>query len=529
MKNMINEQTSNTGMVTISRAEYKRFRAQGERISALEKQVEQLIDAIRLSRKKQFSSSSEKLSEDSYAQLSLLFNEAEAYLPAPEEKETSTVVAYTRHKRSSRLEGVLPEGVPVEVVEQRMSGKNLDCPTCGDEMIEMGKEVRRTLVMIPAQVKIREDWYYTFACKRCREENIETPVVKPERDAPVISGSYASLEAIAHIMVQKFVMSSPLYRQAQEWNRQGVKLSRQTISNRILRAAENWLKPVHEELHRKLVQQEVLHTDETTLQVLRESGKSAQSKSHMWLYRTGWDAERPSVLFEYSPNRKPKNAEAFLEGFTGWPHTGGYTGYHSLPERIWVVGCWAPAKRKFDEAVKSLLKLEQTESTALEGQRCCNALFALEKEFASLTAEERHRQRQERAKPIFDALLAWAETKKAAPKSALGKALHYLWEQWLWLIRYLEDRRLEISNNRAERSIKPFVMEPKNFLFANTPSGAQGSAVIFSVIETAKENRMNPYRYLVWVLQSASAMAVSESGWVEQLLPEKAPEVCRVS
>lgn len=380
--------------------------------------------------------------------------------------------------------------------------------------------------MIPAQVKIREDWYYTYACKTCKEENIETPVAKTEKEPSVIPGSYASAEAIAHIMVQKFVMGSPLYRQEQEWNRQGVKLSRQTMSNWILRAAEDWLKPVYEELHRKLVQHKVLHADETTLQVLREPGKSAQSKSYMWLYRTSGDAEHPIVLYEYSPNRKPRNAEEFLEDFKGWLHADGYPGYHSLPEQIRVVGCWAHARRKFDEAVNSLPKQEQAGSAALEGQRYCNALFALEKELAGLTGEKRYKQRQERAKPILDALLAWAETKKAPPKSALGKALHYLREQWPWLIRYLEDGRLEISNNRAERSIKPFVMDRKNFLFANTPNGAQGSAIIFSMIETAKENGLDPFHYLVWVLQSAPGMNKTAPDWAAALMPENAPKIC---
>ena len=143
-----------------------------------------------------------------------------------------------------------------------------------------------------------------------------------------------------------------------------------------------------------------------------------------------------------------------------------------------------------------------------------------------MTAEERRKQRQERAKPILDAMLAWSETKKAAPKSALGKALYYLREQWPWLIRYLEDGRLEISNNRAERSIKPFVMDRKNFLFANTPNGAQGSAVIFSMIETAKENGLDPYRYLVWVLQSAPIISGSDPSWAERLLPENASANC---
>lgn len=277
------------------------------------------------------------------------------------------------------------------------------------------------------------------------------------------------------------------------------------------------------------MQQEVLHADETTLQVLREPGKSAQSKSYMWLYRTSGDADQPIVMYEYSPTRKAANAKTFLEGFTGWLHADGYTGYHSLPQQIRVVGCWAHARRKFDEAFKAVPKQEQATCLALEGQRYCSALFALEKEWAELTAEERYKQRQERAKPVLDALLAWSRTKAAPPQSLLGKALHYLQEQWPWLIRYLEDRRLEISNNRAERSMKPFVMDRKNFLFANTPNGAQGSAVIFSLIETAKENGLDPFRYLVWMMQNAPALSISDSEWAVKLLPENAPAECRAA
>jgi len=392
--------------------------------------------------------------------------------------------------------------------------------------MEIGKEVRRSLVIIPAQVKVREDWYYSYGCERCKREEIETPMVKAKKAERVIPGSYATAEAIGHIMVQKFVMGSPLYRQEQEWNRAGVKLSRQTMSNWILYSAEEWLKPIYEELHRKLLERDILHADETTLQVLKEPGKTAQSKSYMWLYRTSGDAEHPIVLYEYRPDRRAGNAAKFLKGFRGYLHADGYTGYHSLPEEIRVVGCWAHARRKFDEAVKALPKEEQSGSTALEGQRYCSMLFAIEKELSGLTPEERYEERQKRSKPVLDAMLLWAKTRTAAPKSALGKALYYLQEQWPWLVRYLEDGRLEISNNRAERSIKPFVMDRKNFLFANTPNGAQGSAIIFSMIETAKENGLDPYQYLVWVLQTAPTMKKDEPMWAEKLLPENAPEKC---
>ena len=191
------------------------------------------------------------------------------------------------------------------------------CPECGTVMEQIGKEVRRTLVIVPAQVKIREDVHYSYACPKCRDEDAETPIFKTPKAPAVIPGSHASAEAIAHTMTQKFVMASPLYRQEQEWKRAGVQLSRQTMSNWVLTTARDWLAPVYTELHRKLLTHDILHADETTLQVLKEPDKSAQSKSYMWLYRTGIDAKHQIVLYEYRTNRKAENAEKFLKGFSG--------------------------------------------------------------------------------------------------------------------------------------------------------------------------------------------------------------------
>ena len=249
-----------------------------------------------------------------------MFDETEAWLSRRRAKETE-VAAHTR--RSSRPEEVLPDNVPVEVVEHRIPEKEPDCPVCGTAKMEIGRDVRRTLVMIPAQVMIRENIYFTYACPKCKEEGTETPIRKAERLPALTPGSYASAEAVAHIMVQKFVMYAPLYRQEQEWNRAGVQLSRQTMSNWVLRVAEDWLKPVYEELHRRLLQRQVLHADETTLQVLKLEGRAARSKCYMWLYRTSGDAKSPVVLYEYRPTRKAENAAAFLESFSGWLHADG--------------------------------------------------------------------------------------------------------------------------------------------------------------------------------------------------------------
>ena len=281
------------------------------------------------------------------------------------------------------------------------------------------------------------------------------------------------------------------------------------MSNWLLKATEDWLQPVYDVLHQRLCQEKVLHGDETTLQVLHEKGKSATSKSYMWLYRTGGNAEAPIVLYDYQPNRKAENAKTFLDGFSGWLHADGYQGYHRLPEQIRVVGCWAHARRKFDEALTAVPKEQQSASKPAEALCYFAKLFQMEQDFAALAVEERFAKRLEQEKPVLEALLACANRLKpqTAPKSALGKALYYLLEQWPYLVRYLEDGRLEFSNNRAERSIKPFVMGRKNFLFCNTPGGAQSSAVLYSLIETAKETGLDPYRYLLWVLERAPKLA----------------------
>ena len=201
-----------------------------------------------------------------------------------------------------------------------------------------------------------------------------------------------------------------------------------------------WLRPVYDTLREQLRKESVLHADETTLQVLKESGRSSTSKSYMWLYRTSGCAEHSIVLYEYQEDRKAKHAEEFLDGFSGWLHADGYQGYHKLPERIRVVGCAAHARRKFDAALTALPKEQQQTSKAAEALCYFATLFQLEQSFAELKPEERYTKRLEQAKPVLDALLAWANDliPRTAPKSALGKALHYLKEQWPYLVRYLE-------------------------------------------------------------------------------------------
>jgi hypothetical protein len=274
-----------------------------------------------------------------------------------------------------------------------------------------------------------------------------------------------------------------------------------------------------EELKRRLLLRDVLHADETTFQVLKEPGKKPQSLSYLWCYRTSGDTDEPIVLAEYKPDRKTYNPRVFLKSYAGYLHADGYDAYHKLSPEIVVVGCWAHVRRKWDDALK-IVKPEDREScAALVGKRYCDKLFAVERELASLHATERYTHRLERLKPLMDEFFTWVSGMEARPKSALGTAVSYMLSQKQYLQSIFLDGRLELSNNRAERTIKPFVISRKNFLFANTPRGASAAAILFSMVETAKETGVNPFGYLTYVFQTAPNVDMNDPDHLSALLP----------
>jgi transposase len=483
-------------------------------------------EQFKLAQQRRFGASSEKTPPE---QMELnLFNEAEV-LAAPE-PETEQI-AYERRKSSGKREADLSK-LPVETVTYELPESERSCACCGGALHEMSTETRQEIAIVPAQVKVIRHVRQVYACRHCDREGERTPIVTAPMPRPVYPGSLASPSLLAHIMYQKYVNGLPLHRQEQDFARMGFILSRQTMANWMVYAAEEWLSPVFGVLKFHLLKQELLHADETTLQVLREPGKSAESKSYVWLYRTG-SSGPPIVLYEYQPSRAGEHPKHFLAGFNGILQVDGYAGYHKV-KGVKLAGCWAHARRGFDEALKVLPAGQLSVGTAAQaGLTFCNQLYAIEREIKDLSPEERKEVRMERSRPILDAFWVWLHQQKSRtlPKSKLGEAMGYVLNQWDKLTRFLEDGRIELDNNRAERSIKPFVIGRKNWLFANTPRGANASTVIYSLMETAKENGLNPFRYLTFLFEQLPQLEnLTDPETLAPFLPGSPdlPTYCRV-
>ena len=488
-------------------------------------------EQFRLSQQRLYGQSREQTPAD---QPAFVFNEAEACaVPTAPEPTVKTITVQRRIKgqRAAQL-----QHLPVETVVHRLPEDAQICGRCGGPLHELPESmanVRQEIIIIPAQVKLRRHLQMNYVCPPCEQDAVEAPIVPAPMPTPAFPGSLASPTAVAFIMSQKFVEGLPLYRQEQSFARLGVILPRQTLANWMLAGAK-WLEPVYERLHEDLLRREILHADETTLQVIQEAGRAAQTKSYLWLYRTGRDGP-PIILYDYQETRARQHPEAFLHGFTGYLHVDGYQADEQLPG-ITLVGCWAHARRGFTDALtavpaaaRAAARAAGTPLAAEVGLEYCNRLFAIERELHDATPCERFVGRLRQSRPVLLRFQAWLEQQAlhVLPKSALGQAIAYCRHQWEKLLVFLQDGRLELDNNRSERGIKPVVIGRKNWLFAFSPAGATASAIIYSLVETAKENGLDPYTYLTYLFEQLPDCRTTD---LERLLPwsESLPASCHV-
>lgn len=513
----------------------EKFQVLQDNYSVLEQKLEETTakltwyeEQFRLNKQRQFGASSEKTLPDQQT----LFNEAEKEArPEKEEPELDTIT-YKRKKKKG-LNKKSFDDIPVETIEYKLNEEEKNCPECGNHLHEMSKEIRKELEVIPAQVKIVEHVKYVYACRSCEKENIKTPVITAKMSNPVLKGSFLSPSLLAYTMHRKYSEAIPLYRQEQQWGNFGIELSRQNLANWIIHGANTWLNPLYNRMHEILLEEDIIHADETTMQVLDEKDKKATAKSYMWMYASG-KYSKQIFLYEYQPSRSSKHPKNFLKGFRGFLQTDGYAGYNSIEDVI-QVGCLAHAKRGFTDALKALPKdATKSKTNAEEGLKFCDKLFSIEKQFnkENLKPEEIYEKRLEKSKPVLEAFLSWLKIKEkqVLPKSALGKAIGYCLKQWPKLEAFILDGRLEISNNRAERAIKPFVIGRKNFLFSKSPRGATASAITYSMIETAKANSLNTFYYLKYLFEKLPNIDLDNQEELDQLLPwsDSIPEECKI-
>jgi len=439
-----------------------------------------------------------------------LFNEAEHLASSEITEETEETITYKRKKPKGKREDFY-RNIPTEQVIHELSEDQRFCHECGGLLHACGHEVlRRELEIIPAQVRAVEHVQTVYGCRDCEQnpKAVSLPMIKANVPAPVIAGSgIASPSLVAFIISNKYLLALPLNRQEQELRRMNIHISRQTMANWVIYVANKWFTPVYDLLKAELLPNEILHADETTTQVILEKGRKASQKSYMWAYGTGRDAPRQIVLFEYQPTRAGIHPMTFLEGFDGYLHVDAYAGYRKLEEMgITLVQCWSHVRRKFDEAIKAMKPKERADSPANIGLNYCSQLFGLERKYneEGIEPEERTKRRKQEAKPISDAFFTWAES--IEPQiPLLGKmreAITYALNQKTRLMNYFLDGRLEISNNRIERAIRPFTIGRNNWQFIYSAKGAKASAIAYSIVETALANGLAPFLYLSFLLRT---------------------------
>jgi transposase len=482
--------------------------AQQNQIQELTQTIANLNETVEYLKNKIFGASSEKLktADDVTPGQQSFFNEVEASVdPSEDEPTVETILGGTDKKprKKKRTREDLLKNLPIVEVLVQLADKDKLCSFCDTEMTVLGKKfVREELRIIPAKVERIHYIQETMICTRCKED--DEPFIKSANvPAPLMKHSLASPSTVAHTMYQKYVNSMPLYRQSKDLEQMGVVLSRATLANWVNTCGMNYMSPIYDHLHKLLLERDVINADETTCQVLKEDGRSATSKSYMWLYTSGNDGLPPIRLYEYQPGRSGDYPLEFLGDFSGFLTCDGYSGYNKL-KNVTRCGCLAHMRRYWHEAIPTARRKKKPNNQpalpAEVGREYCNQLFEIEKQYIDLDPDKRKQLRLQTEVPIWKAYWAWLESVNPTGGSRLAKAVTYARNQKPYMENYLLDGRCSISNNLAENIARPYAVGRKNFLFHDTVRGAKASSIIYSLTETAKAHNLNILKYLETVL-----------------------------
>jgi transposase len=497
----------------------------------MKEQLALLTERINVLIKNQYGRSTEKKEElpPGYKQLEFALNEAEVSIaedgdakeedPSFEEVHPRPYVRRTKGQRETEL-----ADFPQKDIFHKLTDAERACG-CGGTFREVSEEVYKRLVFHKAFFEVEVHHVETASCDRCHTMR------RAQRPADLFRNSIATPSLVSAIINYKYVNGVPIYRAEQDFARYEVHLRRQTMASWVIRSAEQYFSLVYDRYRRELLKEGIIHADETPCEVSKD-GRKAGSKSYMWVY-TGEDAEHPVVVYEYQKTRNGEHVREFLEGFKGFLVSDGYQAYHSLGAGITACGCWAHARRHLANAVSAGADAGlESPTVAREAIDRIAELFHKDNQWKKLPDDEHLRKRQEELKPLAEDFFRWVGSKLTSvpPKSETGKGLAYCINQKEYLLAFLGDARIPLDNSAAERAIRSFTIGRKNFVLIDTVAGAQASAILYSIAETAKLNHLRPFEYFEHLLTEIPRhMEDKELDFVEDLLPwsPALPESCR--
>ena len=506
-----------------------------DQISQLNTNMERLIEQIADANNKRYGRSSEKMETISgQLELELVFNEAEAltetlYVVEPVEED----VIQPRHRKSKGKREADLKDLPIEVITHTLSEEKLRDVFGLDGWKKLPDEIYKRVRVQPAVYTVEEHHVAVYAGKD------NQTIIKADRPKDLLRNSLLTPSLAASIMNAKYVNGLPLYRISQEFLRNDIHISRQVMANWMIQCAERYLGILHDRLHKEMYQFHVLQADETPVLVTKD-GRPANSKSYMWVYRTGKSyTDTPIILYEYQRTRKADHPEEFLKGYKGIVVCDGYSAYRKLDREnpdIIFAGCWSHARRRFAEALKALPKAAQKnakETVAYEAVSRIAAIYHLDNQMEGQPANIRKKYRQANIRPLVEAFFAWAKEIQSKNLLSRGKTLdgiNYCINQEKSLKAFLEDGEIPMDNNATESALRSFCLHKHAWKLIDSLDGANASAIIYSIAETAKANDLNPFRYLEHVLTVLKDhQDDTEYSFINDILPwsKKLPEICR--
>ena len=493
-----------------------------------------LQEQIAVMTKRMFGRSSEKHMAQSEGQIDF-FNEIEMEADRTPAEENPFEEEWVEEpgsgtkkakKRTPRKE--MFRNCPVEENVIELPLEERKCDSCGTEMEPIGRRVvREELVFTPARLKVKRTVAIVYGCPECKSSGTKANIKAAKADSALIPHSYASESVVAHSMYQKFANAVPLYRQEKDWQQMGAALSRGSLGRWIKICSEEYFAPVYEYFHRLLLKRGFAMADETRLQVLKEPDRSPGAQSFLWLYRSGEDGLPPLILYQYTETRARYNPVEFLKGFKGYLMTDAYQGYNNLPDIV-RESCWAHIRRYFCDAIPARKKGDLSEP-AVQGVQYCDALFRIERYCREnhFTPEQRHAYRNKKAPKILESFWFWLDQQTPVKGSRLDKAITYAKNQKPYAETYLQDGRCSLSNNLSENSVRNVCVGRRNWLFCDTPGGAQASATVYTMVEMAKAHGLNVEKYLTFLLEKRPYAGMTDED-LSKLVPwgEEARAYC---